>query len=124
VSGDEEKSDWITLVVATGCQHDARGEVRTVLAPTADGSLELAALEGRGLHLLRQPRGYVLGCMQDRRVCLADNLFWLVPIQATGALVPELDVALEVLANDRGLGRGLENIADEVGGRVWIREKG
>ena len=55
---------------------------------------------------------------------LPDDLLGLVSIQPAGALVPELDVALEILADDRGLGGRLEHIANEVGGGIRIGKKG
>ncbi|MND01295.1 hypothetical protein D3C83_202380 [compost metagenome] len=51
--------------------------------------------------------------MQDRGVDLAHDLVRLVAIHAPRALVPQQDPAVEILADDRVLGRGLEHVADE-----------
>jgi len=56
-------------------------------------------------------------------VGLADHLLGLISVEAARALVPELDVAFEIRADDRGLGRSLEHVADEVGGGVGVREE-
>jgi len=61
--------------------------------------------------------------MEERGVGLADDLLGVVSVQAPRALIPELDVAFEVLTDDRGLSRSLEQVADEVRGRERVGEE-
>lgn len=73
--------------------------------------------------LLRRARGDVLRYVQDGRVALADDLVRLVAVEAPRAFVPQKDVAVEVLADHRVFGGGLEDVRDEIDGAVGIADQ-
>ncbi len=120
---DEEKADRLTHVAAARGDHDPGRKRGAVLPPADHGPFELAGLDGRRHHLLGEPGRHVLGRVQQGGVGLADDLLRLVSVEAARALVPELDVSLEVCADDRGLGGRLEHVSDEVGGGIGVGQQ-
>jgi hypothetical protein len=66
---------------------------------------------------VRQPKHFtrldVLGGVEDRRVGPADNLFRLVAVDPPRTLVPEQDLAVQALADDRVLGGRLQDATEE-----------
>jgi len=52
--------------------------------------------------------------MQDRGIHLADDFVGFVSVQPPRAFVPQEDSSGEILGNNRILGRGLENVGNEI----------
>src|SRR6266481_2415114 len=52
--------------------------------------------------------------MQNGRVCLANDFFRLIPVKSSRAFVPQENLAVQVLADNRVLRRGFQNVGDEI----------
>lgn len=92
-----------------------RVETPAILAQTADNPIPFAVAQRRLISPGLAER-HVLGRVQDRRIGFADDLFGAVAVHPACAFILEQDLAVEILAYDRILGRGFEHVGHEVHG--------
>ena len=105
VLGDEQVPDGPAQGIAARGDDDPGRELLAALAAAVDRALPFAVVQGRVEDLPGLSGLDVLVGVEDGGVRLADHLFGLVAVKAAGPLVPQQDLAVEVLADDGILGR-------------------
>ncbi len=93
-----------------------------VLPAPVDRAFPFTLAQGRIYHLVRLAGLDVFLGVEDGGVRLADHFLGVVPVNPAGALVPEQDLSVEVLADDGILRGGLQEVRHEVHGVARLFE--